>query len=444
MRLTLIPLLATATLMMTGCSLFSDEDLTPNMEGERIAVLQSTSDARSTTANLADAQAATQTMLEPVWNNAFWPQAGGYANHAMQHVALSYPLKRQWSQSIGRGATKEIPLIAQPVMAEGIIATLDGKGIVKAVDADTGKKRWSTDAKNQDEDDLVVGGGLALASGMVFVTAGYNEAVALNSKTGDIIWRTTLSAPTRAAPTVADGRVFIVTLDNRTTALSATTGARLWQHQGLEEDAGLLGMASPAYNRGVVFAGYSSGEIYALRAENGSSVWSDNLSALTRRGSRASLSDIRALPVVDKGTVFVVSTANRMAAIDEVTGERLWEINHGGTQTPFVSGNRIFLIDVHQNILSLDRQTGQTMWQTALPAFQDMEDREDPIIWVGPVLAGDRLLTISSNGGAMTLDPVTGVQDGELDLSVKTSIPPIIAAGKLTILSNSGTLSQYR
>ena len=381
--------------------------------------------------------------LEPVWNNAFWPQAGGYPNHAMQHVALSYPLQRQWSRSIGRGGNDELPLLAQPVMAEGIIVTLDAKGFVRGFSVKGGKQLWSVDARVKDEDETVIGGGVALSAGSAYVTAGYNEVIALDTQEGSIQWRAALSAPTRAAPAIAEGRVFVVTLDNRITAFSAATGTRLWQHQGLETAAGLLGMATPAINRDLVFAAYSSGEIYALNVENGASLWSDNLSALQRRGSRASLSDIRALPVVDKGMVFVVSAGGRTVAIDERTGERIWETGIGGTQTPFISGNRVFLIDLKQRLISLDRITGRLVWETQLQPFKDMEDREGAILWSGPVLAGGQLLAFSNAGQSVIIDPVTGDVTGDGGVDIRTTIPPIIAGETLYLLSQNGQLTAW-
>lgn len=446
-----IVLITTACLALSACGTWFGDDESAPLAGERQPVLAQRAAALPTIPESAADYTTTEmvstvaeTQLEPEWNNAFWPQAGGYANHAMQHVAVTYPLKKLWSRSIGKGSTRELPLVAQPVMAEGKIVSLDSKGTVRAFDASTGKQLWSQTARIQEEDDTVIGGGIGLADGFVFVTAGYNEVLSLSAQTGDVQWRQKLSAPARSAPSIADGRVFVVTLDNRTTALSATTGTQLWQHQGLEESAGLLGMAAPAISRNIVMTAYSSGEIYALRVENGSSTWSDNLSALQRRGSRSSLSDIRALPVVDKGIVFVVSAGGRTAAIDENTGERLWDIGIGGTQTPFVSGNRIFLIDLNQRVVALDRTTGRIVWDTQLQAFEDIDDKEDPISWNGPILAGGQLLAFSSEGDSVTLSPETGVIGDGFNANTATTIPPIVAGGTLYLLSTSGTLTAWQ
>ena len=54
-------------------SLFSDEDTTPPLKGERISVLQLQNDL------VPNAELAEQTVeLPDAWVNQFWPQRGGY------------------------------------------------------------------------------------------------------------------------------------------------------------------------------------------------------------------------------------------------------------------------------------------------------------------------------------------------------------------------------
>src|SRR5690606_813248 len=153
------------------------------------------------------------------------------------------------------------------------------------------------------------------------------------------IWRKTLPAPSRAAPTIMDHRLFLVTIDNRLMTFSIEDGTLLWEFAGLSETAGLVGAASPAANREIVIPAFSSGELFALRVENGSVAWADNLSSSRRIGNLAALADIRGLPVMDKGIIFAISYGGRLVAIDERTGTRIWQREIGGSETPWVAGN---------------------------------------------------------------------------------------------------------
>lgn len=429
-----------ATFALTSCSgltdVFNTEEKPP-LEGERISVLELQKNLEPD-----DALLESQGLMTPAeWQNEFWPQRGGYPNHSMQNLALSGgKLSRAWKADIGRGSTDEIPLIASPIVVDSTIYTLNTEAEIAAFSTQTGKQLWETDIANPDEDDLVIGGGIAYSAGRLFATNGYNELLALSPKTGEILWRKTLSAPSRAAPTIVDDRVFVTTLDNKLLALSTSNGENLWEYLGIAETAGLIGAASPAANRDIVIPAFSSGEITAIRTANGSVAWSDNLSNLRRLGGLGTISDIKALPVIDKGLVIAISFAGRIVAIDERTGTRIWQREISGAQTPWMAGNHLFVLSTDNKLVALGRETGTIRWVTDLPQKEDGE----VLTFAGPILAGGRLIMTGNDGRVIEASPENGKIIRQWDSEMKTTIPPIIAGGTLYILGDNGTLAAYR
>jgi outer membrane protein assembly factor BamB len=383
--------------------------------------------------------------LNAPWENKFWPQVGGYPNHTMKHVAFNEGEPRRiWSTSIGRGSSTNTPLTSAPVIAEGMVFTLDTRSNVQATDSATGKKLWSQNILKAGEDESVLGGGIAFSGGQLFATNGFNEIVSLNPQTGKILWRTETKSPIRGAPAAVPGRLFVITMDNKTLALNASDGQILWQHSGLSGDTSLLGATTPAIDRNAVITAYSSGEIYALRIENGQELWVDNLAPIARSAGRMQLSDIRALPVVDDGMVIATSHANRISANDIRTGLPQWNAAIGSSSTPWVSGNRIYIIGLQGALISLDKASGEVIWQTALPRFEDADDREDPITWQGPLLAGNRLMAFASTGEVYDINPVDGSIIRTWDVGQDMRLPPAVAGGVLYVVDDGGTLRAFR
>ena len=149
-----------------------DRDNKAPLQGERISIMELQKTLEPDAPNLQSAEL----MLPKVWTNAFWPQAGGYPNHAMQNPALSTDeLNRQWSADIGEGSTKRFPLTAQPIVVDGQIFTLDTDFKLRAFNIETGKEAWRTDIQSQFEDDPVISGGIAFGEGLIFATNGYNS-----------------------------------------------------------------------------------------------------------------------------------------------------------------------------------------------------------------------------------------------------------------------------
>lgn len=379
-----------------------------------------------------------------IWENEFWPQAGGYPNHALQHVNFTPDEpKRIWSKSIGSGSNK-IPLTTQPIVVAGVIFTLDSRNKLRAIRSDNGREIWAHSMKDKEEGDDVIPGGIAFSAGTLFVTNGFKQLIAVDPQQGKTLWTADLPAPSRAAPSALDGRVFVSTLDSRLLAFDAKTGQSLWDQQGFSESTTLLGASVPAVNSNIVVPAYSSGEVYALRVENGAVAWTDNLAATRRTGALSTISDIKALPVIDRGIIYAVSFSGLMVAIDQRTGQRIWQREIGGAQTPWVSGNLVFVITKEQKLVALERETGSISWVTELPAYKNKSQRTDPITWNGPILAGGRLMIFSSHGKAFDIDPQDGRKIRGWATRANVHIPPIIAKQTLYLLSDNGTLYAYR
>jgi len=431
-------------LIMTGCSTVGDifgEEVEKPLEGERISILELQKNLEPDSAALEG-----QGFIAPAaWRNEFWPQAGGYPNHAMQHLILdSEELALAWETDIGQGSTKELPLTAQPIVVDGRVYTLDTDSQLSAFDAANGKRVWRIDVSDPEEDDPVISGGVSYSRGMLYVTNGYDELLMVNPQDGVIIKRVRLPAPSRAAPTVMDSRLFVTTLDNRLLALDSETGQILWEFSGITESAGLVGAASPAASREVVIPAFSSGEVFALRVENGSVTWSENLSSFQRSGGLSAISDIRGLPVIDKGLVIAISFGGRIMAIDERTGTRIWQREIGGSETPWVAGNHLFVISSENELVALGRDNGVIRWVTQLPRYEDEEDKDDPIFWTGPVFAGNRLIAASSDGRIAAFNPADGRLLREWDADAKIRVGPLVAGGTLYLLGENGTLMAFR
>ncbi|MDF1625281.1 MAG: PQQ-binding-like beta-propeller repeat protein [Parvibaculaceae bacterium] len=437
MRIALVGLATLVTL--SGCDTVSDWIKPASAErlpGERISIM-----ALERTLEADPRLASLEVVLPRPYVNEDWPQPGGYADNAMHHLQASGSLTRQWRADAGTGSGGSTELATAPVMAEGRVYVLDAETTIGAFDAATGKRVWEVELTPDNESsDEGRGGGAAYEAGRVFVTTGFGEVVALNAASGEVYWRTPVGTPFRAAPTVNGGRVFSITSDNQLICVNAENGEVLWRHRGIVESAGILAATSPAVSGSIVIAPYSSGELFALRVENGNTLWSDSLTRTGNITSLTELNDIAGRPVIDRGRVYAVSHSGRAVSIDIRTGERVWTRNIAGVQTPWVAGGFIFLVTTDAEVVALSQRDGRIRWIQQLPRFEDEEDRDGPITWSGPVLAGDRLILASSLGEAVSLSPYTGEVLGRVELPDGVYLPPIVANETLYVLTDSADL----
>jgi outer membrane protein assembly factor BamB len=383
-------------------------------------------------------------VLPPEVRNVAWPQAGGNPAHFMGHLAAGDSLREAWSASIGRGGGYRRKIMAQPVAENGIVYVMDSDAVVSAFDIANGGQVWRFDTKQEDDDSTNVGGGLSVDQGIVYAVNGLAEVVALDAASGNVRWRNTIGAPTRSAPTVVEGRLFVTTIEDKLLALAAEDGRQLWAHQAANATTSVLGRPAPGYARGLVVAGFGSGELATLRAETGSVVWSDNLAASIRSGSLADFSAIRGLPVVSDGRVYAISMGGLMVAVDLPTGRRLWERQVSGEDSLWAAGPWLFVVSLDQKVGAVNRDDGRVAWATDLPHWENPEKQKDAVTWFGPLLVGDRLIVAGTNRQALAISPYTGEIIGGQPLSGAASLGPVVAGGTVFVVTDDGRLLALR
>jgi outer membrane protein assembly factor BamB len=456
--------LGAAAIMLCGCGAFDFMDdwftgpgKVSKLKGERISVM-SLDESLKPDPTLT----STDVVLPPPYRNDAWPNPGGYSSNAMYHLQATGRLQQLWLQEAGKGSDNDSRLTAAPVVAGGNIYVLDSEAHIFAFNAQSGQPLWNSSMVPKGESDFLFdaslgmfgsttkldptkgfGGGLAYDGGRLFGTSGFGDVIAYDAASGKRLWTTNLGVPVMNAPVASGGRVFVSSQDNHFYALAETDGRKLWDHQGISESAGILESTSAAVAGEFVLAPYTSGELYALRVQNGRPSWNDMLTSSGNITALSELDDIAGRPVVDRDIVFAISHSGLMAAISLSTGDRLWARDIGGIQTPWVAGDYVYVVTTDQRLLCLTRKEGRVKWVHQLQRWTDA-DKSDFVVWAGPVLVSDRLILVSSAGFAVSVSPYTGEVLGRMEIPGQAYIAPVVANDTLYLWTNDAQLVAYR
>jgi len=124
-------------------------------------------------------------------------------------------------------------------------------------------------------------------NGVMFVATPYSQVIALDAKTGDLIWRYRRELPEDFKPlhntnrgiALFGDKVYLASLDCYLVALDAKTGKVAWEKQVENYKTGYYMTLAPLVVKGKVMVGVSGGEfgirgfVQAFDAETGASAW---------------------------------------------------------------------------------------------------------------------------------------------------------------------------
>jgi outer membrane protein assembly factor BamB len=426
-----ITLLILTSLLLASCNslpawMGTGDD--KKLEGERISLLSSTESLR------ADNElAATAVTLPPVEqnNDSIVTKAG--------HRALADRITVQQSDSSGSAAEK-LYALPVPLVAEGKLFVIDGKGNLFAHDAaDIHKLLWKANILPSKSKSYAIGGGIAYASGVLVATSGFNEIVALHAADGKELWRKSLSNVVRAAPLANDGKITLVTIDNHIYVINIADGTILWQREGVAESVGIIGNATPASERGLLVVPQSSGELLAFNSITGQEAWNANLAYNKASMGSFPLNGINVSPVIQGNAVYAVSSSGGLFALDAASGIPLWKKEIPEIQSLWAAGDYVFVVSNHNEVAAIYAADGRIKWVATLPEFIN-DKKTERVIASSPVLAGGRLYIALSTGTLAILSPQDGKTLEMLKVNDNVSATPEVALGKLFLFSNDAKI----
>jgi outer membrane protein assembly factor BamB len=375
-----------------------------------------------------------------------WPQVLAGPAHAPGNIAGPSGLTQSWVSSIGAPGGYRQPLGASPVVADGRIFTMDANGVVAAYAAASGAEQWRRPTRPKHVSEQTLGGGIGWDSGVLYASTGYSELIAIDGASGNIKWRQPLDYPARSAPTIAGGVVAVVTQNDLLLTFDPVSGTPGWRFVGKVTDVttSVAVAGAPAFDSGILVAGFSSGTLAALDANSGTPVWEQSMASAFGQASPLDFSDVVAPPVIAGGVVYAIGLGQTALAIDLHSGEKVWERDVSGTQAFCLAGGFAFILDNNQTLAAIHADDGLVSWVLQLPKYRNIKKKKGARAFNGPVMVNGQLLFTTSLGELASVDPVMGTLGQITRLSGgPADLAPIAVGGTMLVLTRNAALTNY-
>jgi len=334
-----------------------------------------------------------------------------------------------WSTGVGSGLDKAGRQL-WPVYSSGSLYAADYKGLLMAVDANNGNKRWEIKTK------LPFTGGPGISDDLLLMGTQDGEVYAFDANSGTQLWSATVTSEVLAAPMESDGIVVVRCIDGRVFGLDADTGRRVWIYDHSVPLLSLRGNAPPLLRAGVVFLGYDGGQVVALRQDDGTLMWEQTLVTTEGRTELERLSDIDGQLVFIASDLLVSSYKNRLASLAADSGRLLWFKDISSASGVAVDRVHLAVSDRDGNLWLVDRRNGSEFWKNNQLFHRGLTR---PAIYGSFVVVGDR------EGYLHWINISDGIFAARVKVGGKGfSGPPLVVGNTLYVMTKKGELVAFR
>jgi outer membrane protein assembly factor BamB len=358
-----------------------------------------------------------------------WPRYGFDAartRYLPDSDALAPPFRRGWTY---RGTSLlEFP----PVLRHGVLFALNDSGVALAIESRTGKVLWTRQVGT------LAAASPAVGSGLVFLPllstnpgAGQNPGngafVALSQKDGHVVWSHPIPSGTESSPLGWGKEVYFGDQAGTVYAMRATDGRVLWRYQASGAVKG-----GPSIAGGILYFADYAGRVYAVNAASGREVW-----AVSTAGAHFGFGsgNFYSTPAVAFGRVYLGNTDGRVYSFAAHSGKLAWATSTGAYvyASPAVAdiagvGPTVYIGSYDGRFYAFDARSGRIRWSHAAGG----RISGSPTI-VGNVVYFSDLGTKSTTG----LDARTGRVDFSFGQGAFT---PVVADDRAVYLTGYATL----
>jgi outer membrane protein assembly factor BamB len=305
-----------------------------------------------------------------------------------------------------------------------MIFTLTSDGIVTAINRKIGNTVWKNKTHKNTHN-------CNFKNSMVYedhiiVIKSFLNILALSAEDGNILWNYKIQNPSRLNPVIKNRKVFIKTINNTLEALCMETGKIMWKHKGTLNKTHILDLSQPIITPALAIVTYNSGEIFALRSDNGCEIWTKRIDTLKNFGYNNIVYNVAFKKTYKNNILYIVSSEGLVLSININTGKLIWEREITGEiiNNPVVL-KKILLIPLKTNkLVCLASKGGYILW---IKDFNNKShDNKSFFLYNKITITNKKIILVVENKYIVILSPYNGNDIYKTSLPKHINTAPII------------------
>lgn len=264
----------------------------------------------------------------------------------------------------------------------------------------------------------------------IFVSTRSGKLLAVNSANGAHLWEVALDAHSERPLVFSGGQIYVVTVGQVAYSIEAQSGKRTWVYDaGFPDNVVVRRPPAPVIHDGKLIFGIATGELVAVKIDDGKVAWRFNPLYLENR-----FHDYVGDTVIVNGKILATRYDGLIAQI-ELEGDHrvVWQDKLTSISTSAFRNGKYYAGLVAGEIIAVDATSGRTTWRTqtaTTPAF---------------IVAGETLIySIGNDGRIVAIDQASGQVAWAEDLGSRIASPPIVTEDRMFITTGLRNVYGYK
>lgn len=270
----------------------------------------------------------------------------------LPQVQNKLQMQEVWRKSLGGVPGARL----QPALRGDAIAAMSGEKRLVLLDAGSGKERWQVNLPSP------AAGGVGLGDDLVVLGTLEGEVLAYD-RDAKLRWKARSSSAVAAPPVVTESLVLVRGSDGRLTAYASADGAVRWVYSRQMPALLLRNFATPVVAGDVVYYGQAGGRLAALTLKEGRVLWESQVAQPRGVSELERIADVVSAPVVDGGQVCAVAYQGRLACFNAQNGSLLWSREVSSWSGLSVDAKVVYVTDDKSNVTAYERSSGRNLWR---------------------------------------------------------------------------------
>ncbi len=298
---------------------------------------------------------------------------------------------------------------------------------------DTSKTVWKKNNYTKRERKLLPILNFSSDKKILIVTDNLAKFYALDIKTGKVLWTKNHETIFISDIKIDKDQFYILDSSNNLNCYSLLNGELIWNFQTDDDLIKSQKKLSIVYDKLKVYFNNSRGDIYSLDKENGNLIWFtptrddvESVQSFLLKTSKL---------VLDQNNLYFSNNRNSFFSLDANTGLKNWIQNINSEFKPVIAGQIIFTVSSNGYLFVVEKLTGNIIRVTDL--LKQFSSKKRKKIKISGFIVGQQKIYVSLNSGKLLEANINnGKTNSILRISRDKISRPFVNDGKIFIVKN--------